>query len=158
MIAASSTALVATEFLAGSVWVGSIVCLAVVTATARKVLDPPLQVTLFRAIGRRYASVGTGSLLVAVGAGLWLAWPPSGWSVVTDAALGLAGFLVLATGAGMAQARAMTVLRQRSIGNPDDGRAAAALVRGRRLANALRAVMAAATLGVVALGAQIASH
>lgn len=158
MIAASSTPLIAVEFLAACVWVGSLVCLAVVTSTARRVLDPASQVTLFRAVGRRYATVGTGSLLVAIGAGLWLSWPPSSWSGATDAAVALAGVLVLATTAGMAQARAMTVLRQRSIRTPEDTHIADALVRGRHLANTLRSVMAASTLGVVILAAQITSH
>lgn len=47
------------DLVAASIWVGSLVCLAVVTAAARRVLDAPSQVTLFRAVGRRYGLVGT---------------------------------------------------------------------------------------------------
>lgn len=59
----TSTPLVAVELVAASIWVGSLVCLAVVTAAARRVLDTPSQVALFRAVGRRYGLVGTASLL-----------------------------------------------------------------------------------------------
>src|SRR6185312_11496204 len=111
---ATSTPLVAVELAAACIWVGSLVCLAVVTHAARQVLDGPSQVVLFRAIGRRYGIVGTVALLVAIGCGLALAWPPSTWSNIIDAAVALAGALVLLTGAGMAQARAMTGLRRQA--------------------------------------------
>ena len=76
---ATNTPLVAVELVAASIWVGSLVCLAVVTAAARRVLDAPSQVTLFRAVGRRYGLVGTASLLVAIGA----AWLSSQYAVST---------------------------------------------------------------------------
>ena len=66
----TSAPVVAVEILSASVWVGSLVCLAVVSQVARKVLEGPAQVTFFRAVGRRYAFVGTGSLLVAICMGL----------------------------------------------------------------------------------------
>ncbi|MGH9046810.1 MAG: hypothetical protein ACRDVW_05785, partial [Acidimicrobiales bacterium] len=103
---ATSTPLVAVELLAACIWVGSLVCLALVTNAARRVLDEPAQVALFRAVGRRYGIVGTGALAVAIGVGLALAWPPQAWSATVDAAVALAGALLLATAAGMVQARA----------------------------------------------------
>ena len=155
---ATSTPLVALELLPASVWVGSLVCLALVTNSARKVLDGPSQVALFRSIGRRYGVVGTVALLVAIGCGLALAWPPSTWSATTEAAVALSGVLVLATTAGMVQARAMTALRRRVMGAPGDVAAADALRRGRTLARALRGTMAALTLCVLVLAAQVISH
>jgi len=155
---ATSTPLVALELLAASVWVGSLVCLALVTNSARKVLDGPSQVAFFRSIGRHYGVVGTVALLVAIGCGLALAWPPSTWSATTEAAVALSGVLVLATTAGMVQARAMTALRRRVMGAPRDVAAADALRRGRTLAGALRGTMAALTLCVLVLAAQVISH
>jgi uncharacterized membrane protein len=155
---ATSTPLVAVELLAACIWVGSLVCLAVVTSAARKVLDGPSQVAFFRAIGRRYGIVGTAALLVAIGCGLTLAWPPSTWSNIIDASVALSGALVLLTAAGMAQARAMTVLRRRAVTAPDDRAAAEAVRRGRVLAGALRGTMALVTLAVLVLAAQAISH
>lgn len=155
---ATSTPLVAVELVAASIWVGSLVCLAVVTAAARRVLDTPSQVVLFRAVGRRYGLVGTTALLVAIGAGLALSWPPSAWSPITDSATALAGLLVIASGAGMAQARAMTRLRRQAASAPEDRGLSVSLRRGRLLANMLRGLMAAVTLAIVVLAAQIISH
>ena len=154
----TSTPLVAVELIAACVWVGSLVCLTLVANAARKVLDGPSQVAFFRGIGRRYSVVGTASLLVAIGAGLALAWPPSSWSATIDAAVALAGVLVLATGAGMAQARAMTALRRRALSAPQDDVAGRAVRRGRLVAGALRGLMALVTLAVVVLAAQAISN
>jgi hypothetical protein len=151
---AMSTPLVGLELLAACVWVGSLVCLALVASSARKVLNGPSQVALFRAIGRRYGIVGTAALLVAIGCGLALAWPPSTWSGTIDAAVVLSGVLVLATIAGMTQARTMSGLRRRAVSAPGDIAAAEALRRGRTLAGALRGTMAALTLSVLVLAAQ----
>jgi hypothetical protein len=152
------TPLVAVELIAACIWVGSLVCLALVANVARKVLDGPSQVTFFRAIGRRYGIVGSASLLVAIGAGVALAWPPSSWSGTIDAAVALSGVLVLATAAGMAQARTMTTLRRQAMSAPDDLDVARAVRRGRLVAGGLRSLMALVTLAVVVLAAQAISH
>jgi len=155
---ATNTPLVAIELIAACIWVGSLVCLALVASVARSVLDGPAQVAFFRALGRRYGIVGTASLLVAIGAGLALSWPPSSWSNIIAAAVALAGLLVLLTGAGMAQARAMGAIRRRSISSPDDEDAARAVRRGQMLAGALRGTMALVTLAIVVLAAQAITH
>lgn len=148
---ATSTPLVVIELLAASVWVGSMVCLTVVARVARQVLDGPSQVNFFRGVGRRYGILGTVSLLVALSAGLALAWPPSAWSMTIDAAVALAGLLVIATAVGMAQARAMTRLRRRAISVPPEIGVGAAIRRGRMVAGALRSLMAVLTLAIVVL-------
>ena len=154
----TSTSLVAVELIAACIWVGSLVCLALVATVARQVLDGPSQVAFFRALGRRYGIVGTASLLVAIGAGLALAWPPSSWSGTIDAAVALVGVLVLLTAAGMAQARTMTTLRRQAMSAPGDHDADRAVRRGRLVAGALRSLMALVTLAVVVLAAQVISH
>lgn len=155
---ATSTPLVVIEILSACVWVGSLACLAVVTGAARKVLDGPMQVAFFRAMGRRYAILGPGSLLVAIGTGLAMAWPPEGWSRTIDTAVALAGLLVVATVAGMAQARAMGRLRRRSMSTPGSDDAARAVRRGRRAATLLRVLMAAVTVAIVVLAGLAISH
>jgi hypothetical protein len=154
----TSAPIVALEILSASVWTGSLVCLAVVSRAARTVLKGPAQVAFFRAVGRRYAIVGTGSLLVAIGTGLAMAGPPPTWSATIDTAVALAGLLVLATAAGMAQARAMGTLRRRAMSSPAEPAARAAARRGRRVATALRLLMAADTLAIVVLAAMVLSH
>lgn len=158
MTLATSTPLVVLEILSACVWVGSLVCLAVVAAVAKRVLDGRSQVALFAAVGRRYAVLGSASLLLAVGVGLALAWPPRTWSATVDAAVALAGLLVLATMAGMSQARAMGRRRRRALGVPADPAAAAAVRRGRVAATALRTLMAALTLAVVVLAGVAITH
>src|SRR5579884_901170 len=145
----TNTPLVAVELLAASIWVGSLVCLAIVASSARRVLEARAQVIFFRAVGRRYGVVGTTALLVAIGCGLVLSWPPSSWSAVTEAAVALSGALVVVSVAAMGQARAMTALRSRATAAPNDAPRTAALRRGRRLASSLRGVMALLTLATL---------
>jgi len=154
----TSAPVVALEILSASVWIGSLVSLAVVSQAARKVLEGSAQVAFFRAVGRRYAIVGTASLLGAIGDGLAMAWPPATWTATIDAAVALAGVLVLATAAGMAQARLMGTLRRRAMESPDDHATRASVRRGRRLATSLRLLMAADTLAIVVLAARAVSH
>ena len=150
---ATSAPLVAVELLTASIWVGGMVCIAIVAKSARDALDESSQVALFRSVGRRYGIVGTASLLIAIAAGLALAWPPPLWSRIICAAVILAGILVVATVIGMMQARAMTALRRKVIANPEDNSAADALQRGRLLANGIRGLMALLTLAIVLLAA-----
>lgn len=145
------TLLITIELLAASVWIGSIVCLAIVATEAGRALDAADRVVLFRGIGRRYAIVGTTSLLVAIGAGAAIAGAPSGWSGLTTAALVSAGVLVLLTATGMAQARRMTAARRRAAAEPDDVHAARDVKRGAAVAGALRGSMAMVTVVIVAL-------
>jgi hypothetical protein len=141
--------------LAASVWVGSLVCLAVVSAASRAVLDGSSRVALFRRIGRLYGIIGSSSLVLAIGVGLALAWPPSQVSTTVAILFGLSGCLVLVTVAGMIQARRMTVYRQRLLQAPDDTVAARAVRRGAALAGALRGSIGFVTLVVIVLGAHL---
>jgi hypothetical protein len=77
MSLAHNPALVAIELIASSIWVGSLVCLAVVSQAASASIDPDARVALFRALGRRYGVVGSVALLTAIGVGLAMAATPS---------------------------------------------------------------------------------
>jgi putative copper export protein len=148
------TVLIATEMLAASVWVGSLVCLALVSSVARRVLDGPSRVALFRGIGRLYGRVGTGALLVAIVAGLAIAGHPSHWETTVTVAVILSAVLVALTLVGMAQARRMTVERQRALDAPRDASIASAINRGAAVAGALRGSIALVTLIILTLGAR----
>lgn len=148
------TVLIAIEMLAASVWVGSLVCLALVAGVARRVLDGPSRVALFRGIGRSYGRVGTGALLVAIAAGVAIAGRPSHWATTITVAIILSGVLVALTFVGMAQARRMTLQRQRALGAPHDASIATTIGRGAAVAGALRGSIALLSLVILALGAR----
>jgi len=149
------TVLIAVEMLAVSIWVGGLACLALVSSVARRVLDAPSRVALFRGIGRVYGIVGTGALLVAIAAGVAIAGRPSQWSVGVIASIALGLLLVALTGVAMVQARAMTVHRQRALDDPHDASAASVIGRGAKTAGALRGVMGFLTLVILVLGAHL---
>ena len=149
------TVLIAVEMLAVSIWVGSLVCLALVAKVAREELDEASRVALFLRIGRQYGIIGTVSLVVAIGAGAAIAWPLSQVGHAGTAIVVLTAVLVLATGTGMVQARRMTVRRRQAIETPENERAARAVRRGAALAGALRGSIALLTLMILLLGAYV---
>lgn len=136
--AAVNAPLLVINLLAAAVWVGSLAALAVVARTARQVLDPPAQVTFFRALGRRYGVVGGAALALAIATGAALI---SGerWTAELTTLVALTAALVLATAAGVRQARRVNRLRARQ----------AEWTRAARTAGLLRAAIAAITLAMV---------
>jgi len=138
--------------LAASIWVGSLVCLALVSRAGRRVLDESSFVALFREVGRVYRILGTGALVVAICSGLWLAWPISVTGVAAALLLSSA-LLVVTTAAGMAQARAMTMRRMRALSEPNDQEVARVVRRGAAIAGMLRGLMGLLTLVILVLGA-----
>jgi len=145
------TLLIAVALLGAGIWIGSLVCLTIVTRVASQVLDPTDSVTLFRGIGRLYGVVGTGALLVAIASGVVIAGRPSNWGAASTAAIVLSGVLVVLTLAGMAQARRMTRTRRRALETPDVPHASDAVRRGATVARWLRSAMGAMTLAILAV-------
>jgi hypothetical protein len=135
---AVSAPLLAVNVLAGAVWIGSLAALTVVTRTARQTLEPPAQVAFFRALGRRYAIVGTGALAIAIATGAALL-SDQHWTGQLTTLAALTGTLVLVTGLGMRQARRVNTLRARGTATP----------RQSRRAGLLRAAIALLTLAIV---------
>jgi uncharacterized membrane protein len=154
LTAAASAPLIAVHALAASIWVGGLVAIFVVARTASRTLEPSQRVEFFRALGRFYGVVGTLALLVALATGASLL-DDHPWDGLMVAAAVVAGALLVATAAGMAQARAMTRLRRRAVaqvgGEPLDPR----VRQGAIVAAALRACIGALTLALVALGAAL---
>jgi len=105
------------HLLAVSVWVGGFVTIAMVTRVVRRELPMPAQVAFFRSLGRGYAVVGGLALGAALSTGGALL-SRRGWDEWSAIAVLLALALVLATGAGVVQARGMTRLRQRAVREP----------------------------------------
>lgn len=152
---AHNRALIGILIVSASIWIGSLVCLMVVSRAARSSLDPPARVAFFRSLGRQYGIVGDGALAVTVGVGLAMLWPPSSWGRLEDTAVALTGAVVVATAAGIRQARAMTRLRRRSVEAPGDTATADRVRRGARAAIVLRGLIAVLTFAAVAVVACI---
>jgi hypothetical protein len=143
------TLLITIETLAASVWIGSLVCLAVVTRVAQRTLEAQSRVALFRGIGRLYGIVGSTCLLIALGVGLVLIAPVSG---DVDVALIAACAVLLAVSvAGMLQARRMTSRRRAALVAPLDPDTVRSIRNGAVLAGVLRSSIAVVTLVVVVL-------
>lgn len=155
-IASASVPLIALHALAASIWVGGLVAILVVARAASATLEPAQRVAFFRALGRSYGIVGSAALLVALASGAILLRNHQ-WDALLVATAILAAALLVATAAGMAQARAMTRLRRRALAQPQGSEALGAKVRrGAILATALRATIGALTLALVVLGAALA--
>jgi uncharacterized membrane protein len=151
-----SVVLVFVHLLAACVWVGGFVAVAVVARAARRELDAAARVAFFRSLGRSYGKVGGSALAVAMLTGTALL-AQRGWDQAAGAAALLASALIVATVAGVAQARRMTRLRQRAVREPLDLALAALIDRGARQALILRTTIGALTLALLALGAVLAS-
>lgn len=149
------TLLIAVELLAASVWIGSLVCLALVARVAARVLDAPARVELFRGIGRLYRVVGTSALVVFIAAGAALTGSPSEWSATMAVVAALSGALVVLTAVGMAQARRMTMVRRQALAAPEEGAVGDAVRRGAASAGVLRGLMATVTLAILVLVASV---
>lgn len=147
--------LIAVGMLGASIWVGGLVCLAVVATASRRTLDERARVGLFREVGRLYGIVGTSALLVTITVGLVLVWR---WSTFTGGIaieFAMSAVLVGVTIAGMFQARRMTAARQRLADSPADGGAATSVQRGATVARAMRGSIGIVTLAMVVLGAHL---
>jgi hypothetical protein len=155
---ASNAVLIGIELFAASVWIGSLVCLAVVASAARSSLDPSAQVAFFRTLGRRYGIVGNAGLATAIGVGLAMLWPPSSWGRLEDTTVALTGLLVVVTGLGIRQARSMTRLRRRLLDEPGRDELERQVRSGARVAVGLRSVIAAVSLAILSVVAVLIGH
>jgi len=136
------TFVVTAMVLATSVWIGSMVCLAVVARAAGRLLAPADRVALFADVGRTYRVLGTASLLVILATGVALAGRTADWDPATKTAAVLAIALVALSVGGMRQAHRITELRRAG----DDG---PRVRRAGRNAALLRSSMAAISIAIV---------
>jgi uncharacterized membrane protein len=141
------------ELLTASVWIGGLVVIAIVARIVRAQLDPSEQVAFFRALGRSYGKVGTIALGLALAFGAALLTQRSADAAVVASVL-LALILVVTTGVAMRQARAMTRLRSRGLGDPDLD---SAILAGARRAALCRFAIAGLTLLLLAVASALAS-
>lgn len=142
--------------LAGSIWAGGYVVIAVVAMAARRSLQPAARVEFFRALGRSYLRVGGPALALALTSGLVLLLQ-RGWNWHAWVALGLAVALMASLVIAVQQARHMSRLRQRLVVSPGDAQLETIVRVGGRSAAMLRGVLGVLSLGLLVLGTLIAS-
>jgi hypothetical protein len=149
------TILIFIELLAASVWIGGFVAIGVAAKVARAQLEPAGRVAFFRALGRTYLRVGGASLVVAlVCGGALLSSGP--WTTAKSVAVVLGLCLAAVTVAGVLQARAMTVLRQEQLRDPNvvlGGR----IARDESRATVLRAAIGLLTIALLVVATMIVS-
>ena len=150
----SATVLTGVVILAGAVWVGGLVAIAVVARVATATLDPAGRVAFLCGLGRAYGVVGTAALTVAYGTGGALVYGRA-WDGALTAAAVVAAALAIILAWGVMQARRMTRLRRYALDRPDDEDSAARVRRGAARADVLRGVIALLSLGLLSLGVLI---
>lgn len=146
------TVLLGVLLLSWAVWFGGLVTIAIVTLSARDVLDTATRVEFLRDLGRRYFPVGAVALAVSLVSGFVLLVQRP-WSPAATVAVVLGVVLAVSLVAGVVQARRMTALRQLAATGRDGGGAVAEVEAAARRAAALRGTLAVLTLAlfVVAL-------
>jgi hypothetical protein len=137
--------------LAMSVWVGGLVTIAVVARVSSTTLTVAARVAFFQSLGRAYGVVGGLALLLAlVSAGVLAGTRP--WNGLLTACAAVAAALVIATAAGVQQARGMTRLRRGLLAGSVQEHSDGAARRGATRAAALRALIGVLSVVLVVLG------
>ncbi|HEY5335994.1 MAG TPA: hypothetical protein VIJ71_08235 [Mycobacteriales bacterium] len=152
----TSAAVTGLLIFAGAIWVGGLVAIAVVARVATRSLDAAARVRFFRGLGRTYGIVGTTALVVAYGAGAYLAYGRP-WNGQLTATATVATALVVVTAAGIISARRMSRLRRRLLEQPADTELAAAVHGGATQAGVLRGLIAVLSIALLALAVLVGS-
>jgi uncharacterized membrane protein len=153
MTAMVNAGVISVHLVALSIWVGSMVTIAVFARASRRVLDDRSRVALFASVGRSFAVVGPVALAVAIVTGLVTAGAMSGWSGQVWAA-GAVGVAVLAVSVvAMLQAHRMTGLRRSLADAGDHPKIVETVRRQAALAGGLRGVLGLLTIAAVVLEA-----
>ena len=147
----ASVVLVVVHAVSAAIWIGGLVAIFVVARAASATLDRAQRIAFFRALGRAHGIVGGVALLVALLSGAILL-DDHPWDGLLTASAIVAVALLVATAAGVAQARAMTRLRRSALASAES---AERVRRGAVMAAALRGAIAILTFTLVVLGAAL---
>ncbi|MDN5896770.1 hypothetical protein BSP109_02138 [Brevibacterium sp. Mu109] len=142
--------------VATSVWVGGYVAIVVVARTTTATLDAGARVAFFRSLGGSYLWVGFPALIVALVTGGVLARDQD-WDGLLVVTVVVAALLLVSFAGAVAQARRMSRLRRRLLASPTDTELSEQVRRGARAAGILRAALGLLSLGLVVLGAFLAT-
>jgi uncharacterized membrane protein len=153
--ASTSLPLLAVNLIASAIWIGGLVAILLVARAADRTIAPAQRVEFFKVLGRSYGIVAGTALVVALATGVVLLRHHA-WSSTQVAAAAIAGALVIATAAGMLQARTMTRLRRATLESERAEDRCRELRRGTLLASGLRGAIGLLTLALTVLAAALA--
>ena len=166
MPVAESDLLVRSLHLIGAaVWAGGMVMLALAVGAARRTVEEPERIALFRALGRRFALAGSAAMAVLIATGTDMASDRLGsWSDLTDTGYGerllvklgvVALVIVLTLVHTLVQGPALTRLRARAAEHPDDEDLRRLIRRKAARAGVVSALNLIATIAVLVLAARL---
>ena len=129
-------------------WLGGFVLLILVSRASRRQLEASARVAFFRQVGREFLPVAaTAMVVILVSGGVLLGSRP--WDGLATALVVLVVAVIVTTGVGVRQARAMTRLRRRALAA--GGALATDVATGARRATALRTLIGVLVLAVYAV-------
>lgn len=142
--------LIALLTLGVGAWVGGFITIFVVSRSSKAALNPAERVSLFRALGRRYAVVaGVAMALIVVPAAVLSV--SSQDKTIALTVLVVAVGIIAASVPAVMQARRMGRLRRTALDAPNDVDKATAVKRGALSAAALRTALGIGSLSLLVL-------
>jgi putative copper export protein len=165
MLAASDTVVRSLHLIGAAVWAGGMVMLGLAVGAARRTVEEPERIALFRALGRRFAVAGGIAMLVLIATGTDMASDRLGsWSDLTDtdygerllAKLGVVALVIVLTLVHtLIQGPALSRLRAQATERPDDQGLRRLIRRKAARAGIVSALNLVATIAVLVLAARL---
>jgi putative copper export protein len=165
VLAASDTVVRSLHLIGAAVWAGGMVMLALAVGAARRTVEEPQRIKLFRALGRRFLMAGGVAMLVLIATGTDMATDRLGaWSDLVDTDYGkrlLVKLIVVAMVIGLTafhslvQGPVLSRLRALALERPEDEELRRLIRRKAARAGVVSTLNLIATLAVLVLAARL---
>jgi copper transport protein len=165
VLAVSETVTRSLHLIGAAVWAGGMVMLALAVGAARRTVQEPERIALFRALGRRFAVAGGVAMLALIATGTDMASDRlASWSDLTDtdygerllAKLGVVALVIVLTLVHtLIQGPALTRLRAQAAERPGDQELRRRIRRKAARAGVVSALDLVGTIAVIVLAARL---
>jgi putative copper export protein len=165
VLAASDTVVRSLHLIGAAVWAGGMVMLALAVGAARRTVEAPQRIKLFRALGRRFLIAGGAAMAVLIASGTDMAADRLGaWSDLVDTDYGerlLVKLVVVAIVIGLTlfhslvQGPVLSRLRAEALERPEDEELRRLIRRKAAWAGIVSSLNLVATLAVLVLAARL---
>jgi putative copper export protein len=165
MLPLADTVVRSLHLIGAAVWAGGMVMLALAVGAARRTVEEPQRIELFRALGRRFLVAGGIAMLVLIATGADIAADRlDGWGDLTDTDYGerlLAKLIVVAVVIGLTlfhslvQGPVLSRLRAQALERPEDEELRRLIRRKAARAGMVSALNLLATIAVLVLAARL---